>query len=272
MTPLPPNLEGRAEAFALGLSTTATHFIWLVTVLGLASMAFDAAMDTGAALHEARLAREPIDRELQRTLFGNATFCWVPSQTVVRATYDAGPALNSSAVTLVVDGVVATGFASNRSATALWLPNETLYFNKSGVTTVPEKVVLYTERGVMVHLPQVTCTVDVYVAAMQTYENGVATSTFDKRDVVETRVTVRQTNGSLVQGAIVAIEIRDKDNVVQFTGTGATNATGVASISYTLPASAAKGTWTDRVTNVGGTSVTYVPSSNVVTQVTFSVN
>lgn len=111
----------------------------------------------------------------------------------------------------------------------------------------------------------------VHVDAMGTYLSGVATSTFEKRQTVETRVTVRDQDGTLVQGVTVTIQIVNPSGTVADTLTGTTSASGVASISWSIPANAPQGTWTDRVSNLSGTDLQYDSAANLVTQVTFTV-
>lgn len=111
----------------------------------------------------------------------------------------------------------------------------------------------------------------VHVQEIRTYEAGVETGTFNKGDVVETRVTVLDHLGNAVEGATVTLELVDPQPTVQSTGTPATSATGVASHEYTLPKSARQGQWTARVTDVAGTFLVYDSGSNSATSRTFEV-
>lgn len=111
----------------------------------------------------------------------------------------------------------------------------------------------------------------VHVDALQTYKNGVATTSFLKRDALEVRATVRDHLGNLVQGATVTIQLIEPDADLHATLTPTTSASGVASGTHTLAASAPQGQWTARVTGISGTGLVYNAGANVVTQVTFNV-
>lgn len=145
-----------------------------------------------------------------------------------------------------------------------------------GVYTAPATVgadtVTATANGVS---GQATVTVrkEVHVDALQTYKSGVATDTFRKKESIETRVTVRDHDNALLQGVTVTIELRRPNGNLEATLTGTTDANGVASMTYELPASAPTGTtWVDRVTNLSGTDLVYASGANVITQRNFTVN
>lgn len=111
----------------------------------------------------------------------------------------------------------------------------------------------------------------VHVESIDTYLDGAPSTSFKKREVVETRVLVHDHNNALAAGTSVTIELVDPSNVVQYTGTATTDASGIASFTYTLPNNAAFGTWTARVTSLSGANDVYDSAQNTMTQTTFEV-
>lgn len=110
----------------------------------------------------------------------------------------------------------------------------------------------------------------IHITAIQTYRDGVPTSSFNRGETVETRVTIVDQNGFAVSGASVAIRIQEPDGSVRLAnGTATTNASGISSYSYKLPNGKIPGTWTISVLNVWGPSLAYAPAENVVTSRTF---
>lgn len=119
----------------------------------------------------------------------------------------------------------------------------------------------------------VTVAANVNVLSMQTYNNGVASTNFARGDTVEVRVTIRDQAGNLVPAANVWAEYTyPPGSTLDYNGTDATDASGIANIFYTLPVNAKKDTWTITTTLVSGTDLTYVPGSNAQTSTTFVVN
>jgi hypothetical protein len=118
----------------------------------------------------------------------------------------------------------------------------------------------------------VTVNRDVHVHAMATYKAGVAASTYGFGEIVETRVTVRDHNGTAVSGATVRLVLTDPNGVQQWNVTATTNAGGIAFINYTIPAGSKKGTWTDEVMALSGTNMVYDQAANVVRSITFTVS
>lgn len=113
---------------------------------------------------------------------------------------------------------------------------------------------------------------EVHVDAMATYKDGVAASSFRKGvDTVEVRVTIKDMNGTLVQGANVTVQLIDANQQVAATLNGISDASGIASVSYAIPSSAPRPDWTANVTNVTGAELVYNSAANVVSSVGFTV-
>lgn len=138
-------------------------------------------------------------------------------------------------------------------------------------TTAGTGYVVEATSGAVTGQAAVTVRNLVHVDSITTYESGAATSSFNKRETVETRVVIKDHNGDIVQGATVTIELVDPQTTVQYTDSAVTSASGIAYFNYTLPNNARQGTWTDRVTDVSGTNMVYDSISNVVTEITFTV-
>jgi nitrogen fixation protein FixH len=118
----------------------------------------------------------------------------------------------------------------------------------------------------------ISVTQTVHVDAMGTYNAGVASATFLRGETVEARVTLRDHDGVLVEGATVTVEFVRPSAQVASTPSDDTDAQGVASLTHLLPGNAQPGQWTVRVTSVTGSGIAYDAASNVVTSVDFAVN
>ncbi len=113
---------------------------------------------------------------------------------------------------------------------------------------------------------------DVHVSAIQTYNAGTPTSAFNKKDTVETRVTMVDHDDLVASNVLVTVEYVRPDTTIASSGSATTTASGIASISHTLPASAQQGTWTVRVTAATLSDGNYESAANVISEVTFTVS
>lgn len=120
-------------------------------------------------------------------------------------------------------------------------------------------------------LANVTIRQNVHVDDITTYESGSPTTSFKKKETVETRVTIRDHTGALVQDASVNLVILDPNTATQYSGAATTTAQGIAYFNYTLPPNPVKGTWTVRVTDITGDNMRYDQAADIETEVTFTV-
>lgn len=162
----------------------------------------------------------------------------------------------------VVSGATFTWSASRGSVTT------------AGVYTAPttpgSDTVTATTSGVS-GSASVTVRQDVHVSSLGTYDtSGTPQSSFPSRTVVVAHVTVVDQDGFVVPGVSVSVEFVRPSGGVDATASATTDATGLAKPQHTLP-NAPTGSWVARVSAISGGGVTYVPASNTITQVGFTV-
>lgn len=142
----------------MGFASVATHVIWGVAILGAFTATLDAFESDEPRILEAQEARASFARERQSARFPDATFCFLDNLMTLRAMNGGTTTLDAGAVTLVVDGVVATGFtrAVEGADSAVWGPGDTAVFTLATATD-PARVVAYTERGAPMHAAKTSC-------------------------------------------------------------------------------------------------------------------
>lgn len=118
----------------------------------------------------------------------------------------------------------------------------------------------------------VTVQREVHVETMATFLDGAPASTFPKRTTIEVRVGLEDHRALVVTGASVTVEFVRPDGTVAETVVGVSDGSGIASVSHTTLASSPHGTWTARVTSVGGSFLVHDADSDVVTEVAFTVS
>lgn len=255
----------------MGFAGIASHVIWAVVTLSVLGLGAVAGFEHAERMDDARDAAEALRAAKLDARFAAASFCFKSSllETRFTATNQGRSPIDLEHTYVLVDGVART--ATWDGTGDLWLPGEGRTFTASS-SSEPARAALVTPNGIMTYGTKTICLTYAHVDAMALYNAGAQTTTFRKRDTVETRVTVRDADGVLAQGATVTLEIRRPDATLEFTGSAVTSATGVASISYTLPASVPTGpSWVSRVTGIAGTGYAYDATANVVTQVAFTV-
>lgn len=257
----------------MGLTGTAARAIWLVAVVTMVGTGLSSGFEAAEAVKTAQEARALIEAEQLTMRAFSPKFCYEAGYTRINvtATHAGREPIAINASTIVVDGVAKPTFTTTvdgRGATAIWTPGETAHWYVT--TPDPQRVVIYTPRGVAFNATEVACTSYAHVAAMATYTGTTPDAVFAKGEVVTTRVTVDEQNDLDLASATVYIEIRDPSSTLRCNCTGVTNSTGVATIPYTLPNANLAGTWTIRTTLITGTNVYYQPSANLVTQITFT--
>lgn len=205
-------------------------------------------------------------------VYGNATVDVVPGPVATVTVSPASVTLNAGA-TQQFTAVARDAYSNAVSSTFSWtVTNGSI--TSGGLYTTPSNVgsatVTATTSGVS-GTANATIIKTVHVSAIQTFNGATQTSTFRKGDTVTTKVTIKDSFGAVASGVTVAIRITDSGSVQKYAGSAATDASGIATFSYTTPNGGPQGTWTDAVTSVSGASITYDAAANVVTSVTFQV-
>lgn len=139
----------------MGFSSIVSHVLWFLAVLTIFGGLTDAWFDHQEELRDARDDRRLMDAERLLARLDGGSWCHTGDTIVLNVTNAGRVPLNATDVTLVVDGAPLDDWDPQRRAAGpshIWLPREEFYFNRTGVATEPDAVVLFTERGVA-HYP-----------------------------------------------------------------------------------------------------------------------
>jgi len=94
--------------------------------------------------------------------FAEARFCWDGTRVRVLAKNVGASTIDALNVSVVVDGIVHTGFTATvdgRPNAGFWEPDTNATFRKAGFASEPSRVVLFTPEGIAVHAPPYDCPV-----------------------------------------------------------------------------------------------------------------
>ncbi|HVM46007.1 MAG TPA: hypothetical protein VM582_08745, partial [Candidatus Thermoplasmatota archaeon] len=144
----------------MGLSTTATHAIWFIAIITAGAMATDAYFEVAEALDDARRARDALAQARMESAVAAPHFCWDGTKLRVSATNVGRATIDAQNVSVVVDGLVVPGFVANverARGTGFWEPGYNATFNKTGVSSEPDRVVLFTPGGTAVYPEKRLC-------------------------------------------------------------------------------------------------------------------
>lgn len=130
----------------MGLEVAGVHVVWIVAVVGLASVAAPLLLD---AMDDARAGREAREAARAEALDGRAAIVRylhdpVRDELVVEMLNAGRTPLDAGAQAFVVDGVARVDAAATiegRADSALWLPGETARFVVPNVNATPSRVV-----------------------------------------------------------------------------------------------------------------------------------
>ena len=146
----------------MGFSSIVSHVLWFLAALTLFGGMTDAWFDHQEDLREARQDRRVMDAERLHARLQAGSWCHTGDTIILNVTNGGRVPLNATDVTLVVDGSPLDDWTPDPRAAEpshIWLPREEFYFNRTGIATEPDAIVLFTERGVPYYPLKLECRV-----------------------------------------------------------------------------------------------------------------